>query len=149
GRAAGLAGGRAADVGAAGLEHPRRARARGVAAPRDRLRARRARVHAADGAGGVLAAGAAAVALAVQAAGRRGRVVALAERIHPVRNVLAGALAARDRARLARPRAGAHAAPPLSAERRIALGVGAAAGADRLLAAAAAHAGVGGDAIGV
>src|SRR5262249_40642879 len=149
GRAAGLAGGGATDVRAAGLQHAGRAGARGVAAPRHGLRAGRARIHAEDGPGRVLAARARAVAEPVQPAGGDARVVALADGILTVGDVLAGALAAGDRARLARPRAGRHAADALRADLRIALRVGAAAGAGRLGPAAAPDAAVGGDAVGV
>src|SRR4030095_3582512 len=55
----------------------------------------------------------------------------------------AGALAARDRAGLARPGTGGHAAAALGADRREALVARAARGADRLLPAASVPAGVG------
>src|SRR6185436_11755763 len=151
GRAAGQAvrGGGVADVRAAGPQHARRARPGGVAPPRHTLRAHAARIHPADRPDRVLAAGAHPVALAVEPAGGGGAIGAVTVQVLTVGHVPARALAAGDRARLARAGARRRAAPALGAEHRKAFVVVPAGGAGRFLAAARVHAAVGRHAVGV
>src|SRR5262249_53275856 len=140
---------RAAGIGPARRVGHRLAGTGPVAGPRGRERRARAARGDAGGPGRVEAAGAAAVAAPVLTAAGRALVGALIERILAGRHGGAGADATRKRARFAGPGASGPAADPLLAEPGLALGGRRASRHDRLLAAAAAVAGVGRVAVGV
>src|SRR6185503_8603792 len=136
GRAAGLAVAvRAADVGAATLGRAGDAVADAVAERARRLDAARAAVHSAGGRGRIALAAAVSVAEAVGATAVDGDHRALLQRVLSGRDVGADAGAPAEPAGLAKAGTGGHAAGPLRAEARVAVGVGRAARADRLLAA--------------